>query len=65
MPEFLYDYTLNNRRLSISRTYSTHCFHVRWTEDKRIIEDFMRYAPIDNDVAMEEYLYAVYKLIGE
>ena len=64
MLEFIFDYTLNARRLEISRVVGEHEFHVRWTTDPRVIEAFVTDIPLDSDVSLDEYLYEWYKMLG-
>jgi hypothetical protein len=63
-PEFTFDYTLNARRLEISRVVSEHEFHVRWTTNAQVMETFVNDVPFDSDEALEEFLYEWYKMLG-
>lgn len=64
MPEFVFDYSINSRRLEISRVAGEHEFHVRWTTDTRVIETFVSDVPFDSDEGLEEFLYDWYKMLG-
>jgi hypothetical protein len=64
MLEFIFDYTLNARRLEISRVVSEHEFHVRWTVNVLLISAFRDDLLQDCDASLDEYLFAWYKKLG-